>query len=166
MTLRYVLLICVSISVFTAFALAREVKEAPQSLNPYSKQAQDALRNEVENSYFTERNHIAKAAEVSGDPFDDFSSENVHSPQPKDAVRPTDLKIEKSQIAARKNVTDEKIAQEAGDSSRIIYPQENRDTMKEAVIEQKNADGSNLEQDFNPENWETAQRQAGLLLYP
>lgn len=162
MTFRYILLVFVSLSVFTVFALAREV--AVPSSQPSYGAVERSKKEAVEERYFDERNTLSKAEEVATDPFDAFSTTEFRG-QTRDQARiPSDPKVAAAQNTLVNELKAFKVLQKEVDPSEDIYTEKN--SMNEAVEEQKEEEGAHITQPFNPENWQRAQQKAALLFAP
>lgn len=149
MTLRYILLICTSLGVFTVFALASEVAvENSHSLNLYTQDGQNEKERSVEKQYFDERNTGAKALAVTGDDFDSMTAEMIHSPTIEQARKPTDPAVAAAHDALLRELKSLKMLQNATDTSKEIYPEQN--SMKEAVIEQQEEEGVDVRPNLSP----------------
>ena len=158
MTLRYVLLVFISLGVFTVFAFARE-----NAVLPTEKSYTDieSAKKIVEENYYQKHNTQGKSAAVTGDDFDDFDATGTHAQTREQARTPSDPKVAAAQQTLTNELKSLKILQKETDSSRTIYPEQN--TMKEAVIEEQDEEGTEVHPDFSPQSWSQAKNHATLL---
>lgn len=159
MTVRYILLVFVSLSVFTVFAFAREA--AAPSQNSYGDV--ESKKESIKESYFNERDTLKKAEEVATDPFDDFAATEFHGQTREQARIPSDPKTAAAQGAIVNELKSIKVLNTEANVSHKLY--EDR-SMNEAVEEQKEEEGAYIEKPFDPKSWQKAQQNAAILFAP